>query len=151
MKILSFIGFAKLDSYEDRMDVLTNSAGQAQDSAPEVVASSQSRPPADPSQLDGQQVRRIVREELLAARINNSPAQNSEPVPADKGYDLVEMQYQKDLLIEELDFLKEQDEVTTMELDRLMGDIARLDPENRTELMKMVNRAMNRGEIKGKL
>lgn len=161
IKILSFLGvvhialvlllFTKLDSFEGRMDMLTNSVGQVQGAALEVAPTSQNQPLAGTSGLDGQEVRRIVREELLAVRGTDSPAQNSEPVPADPVFDEAEMQYQRDRVTRELDFLKEQDEVTTMELDRLMGDIAQLDPQSRTEMLKMLNRAMNRGEIKGNM
>ena len=161
IKILSVLGvaqialvlllFMKLDSFEGRMDMLTNSVGQVQGAALEVAPTSQNQPLAGTPGLDGQEVRRIVREELLAVRGTDSPAQNSEPVPAAPVFDEAEMQYQRDRVTRELDFLKEQDEVTTMELDRLMGDIAQLDPQSRTEMLKMLNRAMNRGEIKGNM
>ena len=141
----------KLGSFEGRMDMLTNSFGQVQGAALEAAPTSQIQPLAGTPGLDGQEVRRIVREELLAVRSSDSLAKNSEPVPTDPVFDEAEMQYQRDLVTRELDFLKEQDEVTTMELDRLMGDIAQLDPQSRTEMLKMLNRAMNRGEIKGNM
>lgn len=142
----------KLDSFEDRMDVLTESTGQIQNSEAVVMTPPPDESVAAQTGLDSQQLRRIIRQELQAA-LNGSElaARNSATDPQEPVFDDVEMQYQQDLIIEELDILKEQDEVSSMELDNLLGAIARLDPERRTEMFKMLNRAINRGEIKGHL
>lgn len=61
------------------------------------------------------------------------------------------MQYQRELVLDELESLKGRDEVASGELDELMSKMAQLDPETRTEMFRMLNQAMNRGEIKGHL
>ena len=54
-------------------------------------------------------------------------------------------------MVEEFEYLLQQEEITGVEMEKLLGDIAQLDPERRTEMLGMLNRAMNRGEIKGNL
>ena len=101
---------------------------------------------------DNQQLRLIVREELAAALSHYElAAQNTTPDQEPPVYDEVEMQYRRALVLEELEALKGQVEASNGDLERLMGDIARLNPEARTELSKMLNQALNRGEIKGHL
>jgi len=148
----------KIDSFEDRVDELTASAGQQSDTEPNAIL-----PPQDETVavqavqavqagLDGQQLRRILREELRQiASSDELLVQTAAPDLKTPVYDEVEMQYQQDLVLDELEFLKGQDEVLAGELDELIGKIAGLDPERRTEMFRMLTQAMNRGEIKGQL
>ena len=100
--------------------------------------------------FDYRELRQILRDEIRAA-YSDSP-DDSEPEQAHiSAIDETELRYRWDLAVEELEFLKGQDEVTTEELNNLVGMIARLDPERRTELMKRLNQALNRGEIQGTL
>ena len=142
----------KLNTFEDRMDMFTESAEQTSDSEPVVSQPPQSEPVVEQTGLDSQQLRRIVREELRASRYTSVLAPKNSTIGTNEPLvDEAEMQYQRDLVVEELEFLKEQDEVSTAEMERLMGDIAQLAPEARSELLKMFNQAINRGEIKGHL
>ena len=145
----------RLESYGDRIDELAQSTAQINNSEPVSTADTQ---PSPDSSMDGQtgpdnqQLRLIIREELAAALGHiELAAQNATPDQEPPVYDEVEMQYRRELVLEELEALKGQAEVTSFEMERLMGDIARLNPEARTELTKMLNRALNRGEIKGNL
>ena len=145
----------RLESYGDRIDELAQSAVQVNDS--EIVSTENIELLQDSSMAgqtgpDNQQLRLIVREELAAALSHYElAAQNSTPDQEPPVYDEVEMQYRRALVLEELEALKGQVEASNVELERLMGDIARLNPEARTELTKMLNQALNRGEIKGHL
>ena len=153
--VLVLLLLIKIDSFEDRVDELTASAGQQSDTKPIAIL-----PPQDEAVavqavqdgLDGQQLRRILREELRQiASSDELLVQTAAPDLKTPVYDEVEMQYQQDLVLDELEFLKGQDEVLAGELDELIGKIAGLDPERRTEMFRMLTQAMNRGEIKGQL
>ena len=85
------------------------------------------------------------------ARSNELQAQTSTQVPHAPVYDETEMQYRQELVLEEMDLLKQQVDVSSGELDSLLGDIAQLDPETRSEMFKKLSQAINRGEINGHL
>ena len=143
--------FVKLGAIEDRLDVRSDHDEPTTLNESAVTSDPLNPPPTAQEKLDGKQLRRIVREELLAVLSHELASKiqaGDEEIPA---YDRAEMQYQRELVIQELEYLKQQQNVTSVELDKLMGDIAQLDPESRTELLRMLNQAMNRGEIKGKL
>ena len=101
---------------------------------------------------DNQQLRLIIREELAAVLGQYALAdQNETPAQEPPVYDEIEMQYQRELVLEEMEALKDQIEVSSGDLERQMGDIAKLKPEHRSELFKILNQALNRGEINGHL
>lgn len=143
--------WAKVSSVEDRVDKLATSRGQIPQT--EVTTGlPQPEQLATQAGVDSQQLRRILQEELRVIKSNSELlAQNSNANPKQSDFDEIEMQYKHELVMEELEMLKGQVDVSSGELDKLMGDIAQLDPQRRTESMKMLNQAMNRGEIKGRL
>ena len=152
---LVFLLFFKLESHEDRLDEILRSTSQIDQNEPNakpVTLPSEDNIIDGQSGPDSQQLRLIIREELAAAFDENEMmARNATPAQEPPAYDEVEMQYQRELVIEEMQALKDQIEVSSGDLERLMGDIAKLKPEDRTELFKMLNQALNRGEIKGHL
>jgi hypothetical protein len=152
---LVFLLFFKLESHEDRLDEILRSTLQIDQNEPNAKPVTL---PSEDNIIDGQpgpdsqQLRLIIREELAAAFDKNEMmARNATPTQEPPVYDEVEMQYRRELVLEEMQALKDQIEVSSGDLERLMGDIAKLNPENRTELFKMLNQALNRGEIKGHL
>ena len=152
---LVFLLFLKLESQEDRLDEILRSSAQIYhgepDSNPVTLPSRDNLVDGQPGP-DSQQLRRIIREELAVAFGNNEMmARKATPTQEPPVYDEVEMQYRRELVLEEMQALKDQIEVSSGDLERLMGDIAKLNPENRTELFKMLNQALNRGEINGHL
>ena len=103
-------------------------------------------------EVNGQLLRQIIREELRASRYTgNSQAEPINPPEDKEVVDEAEMQFRRDRVVEEFEYLLQQEEITGVEMEKLLGDIAQLDPEGRTEMLGMLNRAMNRGEIKGNL
>jgi len=153
--VLVFLLFLKLESHEDRIDEILRSTAQINNNEPTTKPFTL---PARDSSINGQpgpdsqQIRQIIREELAAAFGDSElMAQNTTPAQENPVYDEVEMQYQRELVLQEMEALKDQIEVSSGDLDRLMGDIAKLKPEDRAELFKMLNQALNRGEIKGHL
>ena len=150
--VLLALLFLRLIAFEARMDLFTESTQKVSSTEQVATPSAQSKPVTGQAGLDGHQLRQLIREELQAVRdINASQYNDSASETKDPIVDRAEMQYQRDLVAEELENLKGKDEVTSGELEMLMGDIARLDPDARTELLKMLNQAINRGEIKGHL
>lgn len=151
--VLVVLLFLKLESHENRIDKVLRSSAQINNNKPtaepDSLRSGDNSIEGQPSP-DSQQMRQIIREELAAAFGDSGiMARNTTPTQESPLYDEVEMQYQKELVLQEMEALTGQIEVSSGDLDRLMGDIAKLNPENRTELLKMLNRALNRGEIKG--
>lgn len=108
--------------------------------------------PQTTSATDAEMLRRIVREELRA--ITPLMANQSEP-PSESNetrvYDQVELEYRRSLILDEMELMKQEEEVSTADLNQLMGEIALLDPERRSEMLAELNAALNRGEIRGRL
>ena len=142
----------KLDSLEVQVVALADSAAQVLEVDTPAVLPASENPAATHSRTDAEELRRIVREELWAARSKRdllaqiTAAETPAPV-----VDEAEMQYRREIALEELDYLRTQEEFTTGDMNHLMGAIARLDPERRRELFGLLNQAINRGEIKGNL
>ena len=148
--ILLVMLFMQLESLDERLV----SALQLDKHDPLGATVALSPQPADSigerTATDYHELRRIVRDEIHAAQSRDttfSAPQHSELPLIDE----TELQYRWDLAVEELEFLKGREEVTTAELNNLVGLIAQLDSKRRTELMKRLNQALNRGEIKGTL
>ncbi len=144
--------FMKLNSFEQRVDLLAATTQQKPHNGSIALSAAENGPASVQTGVNSQQLRKIVREELHAALAdNNSAGQNPATNSQNPVFDEAEMQYQRDMLVQELEFFKTQDEVSHADLNRFMGDIAKLNPQARTELLNMLNRAMNRGKIKGNL
>ena len=149
--VLVLLLFMKIDSYESRITQPAQSSEQTDTSAPLLITSPREVSVVDNSSLTSGQLRRIIREELNAISLNNelmlASSGSAQETPI---FDDVEMQYRRELVVDKFELLKGQGEVSTGEIENLMGEIARLDPERRTAMMKILNEAMNRGEIKGR-
>lgn len=147
-----FLLFMKIDAFEDRLDVSGRSGIHAQESELVTVIPKQGEMVVTQTGLDSRQLRQILREELRGiARSDELQVQTFTQESETHVYDETEMQYRQELVLEELDLLKQQAEVSSGELDSLLGDIARLDPETRSEMLSKVSQAINRGEIKANL
>jgi hypothetical protein len=148
--------FLRLDSIESQVDELAAGSAPAADLRPLAGAGERTGGSGEQAGMrtgaDHSELRRLIREELEAFR-GDLAAQQQEPAAEPPGpiIDEAEMRYRRDLVRMELEYLKEQGDVSTGELDRLMGNIARLDPEGRTEMLGLLNQALNRGEIRGQL
>lgn len=140
----------KLSSFETNRATDANPVSPPPASVKVTTIPAESRPLADDTRLSEYQLRRIIRDEISRLMPADSGAE-IDPVSNEPVLDPAEIQYQRNLVIQELEALKGQAEASTAELDRLLGDIARLDPQSRNELLGMLNRAMNRGEIRGNL
>ena len=144
--------FIKMGSLETRLVKPAQPSEQTESQKPLAVTTPSDGRVGENKDLTGSQVRRIIREELGAISANSeSLAANSQSAKEPPVFDEVEMQYRSELVIEQLELLKAQDEVSSGEIESLIGEIAQLDPERRSAMMKVLNGAINRGEIKSHL
>ena len=132
-------------------------AGQVQPAERETAAVSIESRVADSNEaadlLTAEQVRKIVREELRAeigALVTNG-ATGVDPAPAPDPYDEVEYQQQYELVDQELEFFISQGTISDTDMATLQQEIAKLDPEGREEMLRRIVRALNSGELDGRL
>ena len=136
----------KVATFETSRETVANPVPPPPTTADVAAVPDESRPIADNTRLSEIQLRRIIREEISRVMPFDNGVDTKQTL-SEPRLDPAEKQYQRSLVIQELDYLKEQDVVTTAELDKLLGDIAHLDPESRIELLGMLNRAMNRTAV----
>ena len=144
--ILLVVLFLKVDGFESELESAAAAPSVTAGSQEDIIEES-SEPEAS---LNADMVRQIVREELWAA---GSQAETEAEVPSVsyemRVYDQVDLEYRRGLIMDEMELMKLEEEVSTADLNRLLGEIALLDPERRGEMLGMLNAAMNRGEING--
>lgn len=140
--------YAKVDAIEEEVD---RAAAPTAIDTPQPLSGPAPAPPVQVSNIDKAELRNIIREELRLAPLEWAAVQLEKDASTGPLYDEAEMEHARKNVMSSLDYLRTQDEVSQAELDLLLADIARLDPERRSEAMKELNRAMNRGEIRGNL
>jgi len=104
--------------------------------------------------LSAEQVRRIVREELRAQiGVLASSAGTTDPdlTMAPDPYDEIDYQQQYELVDQELEFFINQGTISGAEMAALQQEIAKLDAEGRTEMLRRLVQALNSGELDGRL
>ena len=102
--------------------------------------------------LNETQLRRIVREELEAhwSGLSVPPTQ----VPSDALPDAVdeaENQYQMDFVAQKVEYFRSVGDISNVEMQDLLTNIAKLDKAGQQEMLGRLSRAMNAGEIRGLL
>jgi len=124
------------------------------DPEPTVITTENASPsPAStevPHFADEQLLRRIVREELAAQL--NLPAQ-PDPHAAEPPDPVVqaEQQYRRERLEQEIEHYISVGKISDIEMQMLEADIAKLDEEGQKEMLRRLVRAINAGEIEGRL
>ena len=99
-----------------------------------------------------ERLRQIIREELQDQLDGLSTAPpDEETVVAASSVDETELQYQRDLVLQQLDYHASIGRISDVEMQKLLTDIARLDPATRKEAMSALSRAMNTGQLEGRL
>ena len=101
---------------------------------------------------DETRLRRIIREELaylVAATSSDSTDAESETLARtrDPEADL----NQKALVDQQIEYYRSMGRISDSEMDSLLGEAAKLNPPDRKQLMSKLVRALNAGEISGKL
>lgn len=106
--------------------------------------------PAGASQVDEDRLRAILREELAQEHIR--PVQ--EPIPTDpappRTPSAAQLQ-QRDAVAQQIEAYGATGIITDAQMLELQADIAQLDAASRRQMLSKLTRALNSGEIKGRL
>ncbi len=102
--------------------------------------------------LDERELRRIVREEL-AAQLGaiDWPQPPAEALAAVDPIDPIERQQQLEWVGQEIDRYIGRGEISDLEMEALQMEMAKLDKEGQKRMLGRIVRAMNAGELKGRL
>jgi len=119
------------------------------DAAPVQLPAATSAP-AGASQVDEERLRALLREELAQEHIR--PVE--EPIPTDavrpRTPSSAELQ-QRDGVAQQIEAYRATGTITDAQMQELQADIARLDAASRKQMLSKLTRALNTGEIKGRL
>ena len=104
-----------------------------------------------PVPLDEARLRQVVREELAALTVTapgaTRPAVALVPAPRDAEKDRL----QRERVAEQIDRYRTAGAISDAQMSELQNEIAQLDPASRREMLGKLTRAMNAGEIEGRL
>ena len=97
-------------------------------------------------------LRQIIREEL-GARLDGQPRPNKQmaPVIAPSSTDYAEVEYQKELVSQQLEYYASVGSISDANMHMLQSDIAKLDEASRKEMLRKLMRALNSGRLEGRL
>jgi len=99
--------------------------------------------------IDEERLRSILREEL--AQEHNRPVAASSPAPAPpRNPSAAELQ-QRDLVAQQIEAYRSVGTITDAQMQELQADIAKLDAVSRKQMLSKLTRALNTGDIKGRL
>jgi len=103
-----------------------------------------------PVGLDEQDLRRIIRAELSVLK---QPGLGTPPATEEQEalIDPVENAFRLEAIKEELSYHIEQGEISEHDMMNLQAEIARLDPDSRTMMLRELVIALNSGQLKGQL
>ena len=97
-------------------------------------------------------MRQIIREELAAqADGRPGPANQVDAVFASESTDKAENQYQREQVAQQLEYHASVGSISNADMQKLQGEIARLDEASRTEMLRELTRALNSGQLEGRL
>ena len=101
---------------------------------------------------DENQLRQIIREELGAQLDGRSgPDEETDSFKESNTSDHPEYQYQRELVAEQLEFHTSVGSISDTDMQRLQGDIAKLDAAGQKEMLGRLTRALNAGQLDGRL
>ncbi len=117
----------------------------AEAAAPIQLSASTIYPPDD-------RIRQIIREELalalqdVPAGTGNADTTLAQPLQSGTDYGI-----QRDAVSQSIDYYVSVGRITEQEMSRLQLDIARLNPDDRRAMMGAIVKAMNTGQLNGRL
>jgi len=101
---------------------------------------------------DEDRLRQIIREELAAQPGGGfAPANQVDTVAASNPTNTAENQRQRELVTQQLEYFSSVGNISNMDMQKLQGEIAKLDNAGRKEMLGKLTRAMNSGQIDGHL
>lgn len=150
LSVLQTVGIAAL---------VVHAFGPRQPAAPEQRQPSSSAPPlssASPASSSGaassigeERLRAIVREELarLPLSAQGNASSSVEAQPRNPSVDV----FQRDAVAQQIEAYRGAGTITDAQMQELQTNIAQLDAASRKQMMSKLIRALNSGEIKGRL
>ena len=97
-------------------------------------------------------LRQIIREELAAQPDGGiGPAKQVDAVFASDSTDKAENQYQREQVAQQLNYHTSVGSISNAEMQKLQGEITKLDEASRTEMLRELIRALNSGQLEGRL
>lgn len=131
------------------------SRGEARDEtlpSGQAPAGDSGQPSSDgskPEPVGEVQLRRIIREEILALFDSMPAAVDADEPEAAPRVSPEEYRQRLELAHQELEFYIERGEISNVEMAELQAKIARLDPESRRHMLSLLARALNSGALDG--
>lgn len=102
--------------------------------------------------LEEEQLRKVIREELASHLNSRSGAVNDERAPtASSPINTIDQRAQMDLVARQLEHYKSQGVISESEMQNLQVEIAKLDKPAQKQMLSKLVKAMNSGEIRGAL
>lgn len=115
--------------------------------APSPASPIAAAPAAAAPNLDEARLRAIVREELAQSDARADPAPTVAPRPRDVSADL----HRREVIAQQIEAYRATGTITDAQMQELQADIAKLDEASRKQMMSRLLRALNSGDIKGRL
>ena len=101
---------------------------------------------------DEDRLRQIIREELAALPAGGIGAvKQAEAEVVLSSTDNAENQYQREQVAQQLNYYTSVGRISDADMQKLQGEIAKLDEASRTEMLRMLTRALNSGQLEGRL
>jgi hypothetical protein len=101
--------------------------------------------------LDEERLRSIIREELARLQIQPATQGSASPVVATRQRDPVSDARQREVVAQQIEAYAATGAITESQMQELQADIAQLDDASRKQMMSKLIRALNSGDIKGRL
>ncbi len=113
---------------------------------------SQSNTSDTSSYVDEDRLRQIIREELAIQPDGRfGPAKQADAIFAASSTDNAENQYRREQVAQQLNYYVSVGSVSDADMQKLQGEIAKLDEAGRTEMLRNLTRALNSGQLEGRL
>ena len=144
--------YSKLTDIDNNMNLTAPAAEQSPVGNLFADSQSQSNPPVAYLYPDEDRLRQIIREEL-GAQLDGQAAthRQMDPVIAPGSAEYAELEYQRELVSQQLEYYSSIGSITDTEMAKLQTDIAKLDATSRTEMLRQLVGAVNSGRLEGRL
>lgn len=160
MKTLTILGlvqtvvllllFGKIIAIEDKM--VSATPNERNVSVTDDLANTRSQSNSNATYLypNEDQLRLIIREELGAQLDHISgPGKQLDSVIASSAVDEPETEYQRQRVIQQLEYHTSVGRISPLDMQKLQGEIAKLDEAGRKEMLINLTRAINSGKLEG--
>ena len=124
---------------------------QAQNAGAATSPQSMHAPDGDALFADEKRLRNIVREELARLQVPPNTPSSASPARRVHARDEPTHLQQQQLIAQQIETYRAVGAITDEQMQELQVDIAQLDEESRREMMSRLIRALNSGELKGRL